>query len=114
MLPQRLNERYSTYVLQPDREISDAELVALMSEHGVRGVVFQILRHIPEQGEDLYTVLVDDSLVVEFEVPRTTRMTAVSEFSIFSLAMYRHELGQGKSRIRLDQATANARKLLSA
>ncbi|RYG87500.1 MAG: hypothetical protein EON58_20695 [Alphaproteobacteria bacterium] len=85
-----------------------------MSEHGVRGVVFQILRHIPEQGEDLYTVLVDDSLVVEFEVPRTTRMTAVSEFSIFSLAMYRHELGQGKSRIRLDQATANARKLLSA
>jgi len=114
MLPQRLNDRYSTYVLQPDREISDAELVALMSEHGVRGVVFQILRHIPEQGEDLYTVLVDDSLVVEFEVPRTTRMTAVSEFSIFSLAMYRHELGQGKSRIRLDQATANARKLLSA
>lgn len=113
MSPQRLNDRYSTYVLQPDREMSDAELVALMSEHGVRGFIFQILRHIPEQGEDLYTVLVDDNFVVEFEVPRTTKMT-VSEFSCFSLARYRHELGQGKSRICLDQATANARKLLSA
>lgn len=114
MSPQRLNDRYSTCVLQPDREMSDAELVALMSEHGVRGSVFQILRHIPEQGEELYTVLVDDSLVVEFEVPRTTKMTVVSEFSSFSLATYRHQLGQGKSRIRLDQATANARKLLDA
>ncbi|WP_156384822.1 hypothetical protein [Rhizobium sp. Leaf453] len=92
--------------------MSDAELVALMSEHGVRGFVFQILRHIPEQGEDLYTVLVDDSLVVEFEVTRTTKMTAVSEFSSFSLATYRYELGQGKDRIRLDQAARHARKLL--
>lgn len=114
MSPQRLNDKYSTYVLQPDRVMRDAELVALMSEHDVRGFVFQILRHIPEQGEDLYTVLVDDSLVVEFEVPRTTKMTTVSEFSSFPLAMYRHELGQGKSRIRLDHATTNAHKLLSA
>lgn len=113
MSPQRLNDRYSTYVLQPDQEMSDAKLVALMSEHGVRGLVFQILSHTPEQGEDLYTLLVDDNLVVQFEVPRTTKMTVVSEFSSFSLATYRHELGQGKSRIRLDQATANARRLLS-
>ena len=114
MSPQRLNVSVSTCVLQPDRQVCDAKLVALMSEQGVRGSVFHVLRHVSEQGEDLYTMLVDDSLVVKFGVPRTTTVKAASEFSSFSLARYRHELGQGKSRIRLDQATANARRLLSA
>ncbi len=109
MSPQRLHDKYSTYILQPDRVPHDAKLIALMDGKGVRGSVFQILKHIPEQGEDLYTFLVDDRLVVEFEVPRTAEMATVGEFC----SSPRDELGQGKSRIRLDQAMENARKLLN-
>jgi hypothetical protein len=114
MPPQRLHDRYSSYVLQPARVPHDAKLIALLYGCGVRGTVFQILKHIPEQGEDLYTVLVDDRLVVEFEVSRTAEMETVGELCSSPLNVYRDELGQGKGRIRLDRATENARKLFRA
>jgi hypothetical protein len=83
-----------------------------MAANGVRGTVFHMLDHIQEQYEEIYTVLVDDRSVVTFEVPRTAGTLTVEKFRVSPLAQYRDELGQGKSRMRLDRAAEDARKLL--
>ena len=114
MSPQRLSDRYALYALQPNNVAEDAGLVALMEANGVHGSVFHILGHVPEQGEDEYVVLVDDRSVVEFEVPRGTPRPVAEEFHVSPLADYRRKMGQGKARIRLDQAADTARKLLMA
>lgn len=107
MSPQRLYDKYKTH------QISDADLIALIEANGAGGKIFHLLDRLPEQYEDLYTVLVDDRLVVRFEVPRTTESRTVRDFRIAQIAQYRNELGQGKHRIRLDQAIESARKLLT-
>lgn len=71
-----------------------------------------MLEHIIEQYEDLYTVLVDDGSVVTFEVPRTAGTLNADEFCVSPFAQYRNELGQGKSRMRLDRAAEDARNFL--
>jgi hypothetical protein len=80
-----------------------------MAANGERGTVFHVLNHIPEQYEDIYTVLVDDRSVVTFEIPRAAGALTLKELSVFSLRQYR----QGKPRIRLDRAAEDARKLLA-
>lgn len=112
MSPPRLDDKYSLSVSRPDRITRDSELVALMEANDVRGSVFHVLNHTPEQAEDLYTVLVDDRLIVSLKVPRSAETPVVEELRSFPLRVYRDQIGQGKSRIHLDLATENARKLL--
>jgi hypothetical protein len=107
MSAQRLHDKYKSRTLQPHQSSQDADLIGLMAANGVCGTVFHMLDHIPEQFEDIYTVL-----VVTFEVPRTAGTLTVEEFCVSPLAQYRNELGQGKSRIRLDRAAEDARKFL--
>ena len=71
MSAQRLHDKFKCPTLQPLQNGQHAELIGLMAANGVRGTVFHVLSHIPEQYEELYTVLVDDRSVVTFEVPRT-------------------------------------------
>jgi hypothetical protein len=112
MSPQRLHDKYKSRILQPHESSQDADLISLMAANGLRGTVFHVLNNIPEQYEDIYTVLIDDRSVVTFEIPRTAGALTVKELSVFSLSQYRDELGQGKSRMRLDRAAEDARKLL--
>lgn len=112
MSPKRLHDKYKSRILQPDENSRDAILITLMTANGERGTVFHVLNHIPEQYEDIYTVLIDDRSVVSFEIPRTAGALTVKELKVFSLSQYRDELGQGKHRIRLDRAAEDARKLL--
>lgn len=107
-------DRYWCPVLTPNEVISHARLVSLMAQNGATGAVFHVLGHIPEECEDLYTVLVDGRLVVEFEVPRLPGSAAVEQFKATALKEYRDALGQGKRRLRLDWATEDARKQLGA
>jgi hypothetical protein len=83
-----------------------------MAANGLRGTVFHVLNNIPEQYEDIYTVLIDDRSVVTFDIPRTVGALTVKELRVFSLSQYRDELGQGKSPMRLDRAAEDARILL--
>jgi hypothetical protein len=107
----RLDDKDSIYTLQPNVS-RDADLIALIKANGTAGSIFQLLAQIPEQGEDLYTVLVDDLSVLTFEVDRISDNPVAREFRSSPLARYRDELGQGKRRIRLDHAVENARKML--
>lgn len=112
MSPQRFNDKYRSRILQPHESSRDADLIGLMAANGGHGTVFQVLNHIPEQYEDIYTVLIDDRTVVSFEISRAAGAMTIKELSVFSLSQYREELGQGKRRIRLDRAAEDARKLL--
>ncbi|MBR1176137.1 hypothetical protein JQ617_19435 [Bradyrhizobium sp. KB893862 SZCCT0404] len=112
MSPQRLDDRYKSRILQPNESSRDADLINLMAANGERGAVFHVLNHIPEQYEDIYTVLIDDRSVVTLEIPRAAGALTVKELDVFSLRQYRDELGQGKRRIRLDRAVEDARTLL--
>lgn len=112
MSPQRFNDKYQSRILKPHESARDADLINLMAANGERGTVFHVLNHIPEQYEDIYTVLIDDRSVVTFEIPRAAGALTVREISVFSLNQYRNELGQGKRRIRLDRAAEDARRLL--
>ncbi|MBD9647629.1 hypothetical protein IB267_04595 [Ensifer sp. ENS09] len=107
-----LRDRYKSPLLQPDENSRHAHLVELLAADGVSGAVVHVLKHVSEQGEDIYTLLVDDRLVASFEVPRDGISAAIA-FRVSPLARYRHEIGQGKSRMRLDRAVEDARKLLA-
>ncbi|WP_141683874.1 hypothetical protein [Rhizobium sp. AC27/96] len=99
--------------LQAENSEQDAALLELVRSLGVAGSVFHILNEVLEQGEDLYTLLCDDQLVISFEVPRGQRSLQAKEFVEVSATEYRHKMGQGKNRIRLDETLKNARALLA-
>lgn len=89
--------------LQPDKSERDAALMQLVKSLGQDGEVFHVLRDIPEQGEDVLTILCDDHTVVSFDLPYGRVPLEAEEVVITPVAEYRHEIGQGKSRIGLDE-----------
>lgn len=56
----------------PDEIAKDRALVALVQRAYPVGSVYHVLGHINEQYEDIYTILVDDQSVLQFEVPRSS------------------------------------------
>ena len=112
-MPSRLTNRFEGYRrLQPAKFQRDAALLELVQSLGIDGSVFHILNEIPEQGEDLFTLLCDDQLVVSFEVPRGKIPLYAADIVKVSIAEYRNKIGQGKHRMRLDETLKNARVLL--
>ncbi len=109
----RLTNRFETYRrLQPERSEFAAALVELVRSLGLDGSVFHVIQDVPEQGEDLVTLLSDDQTVISFEVPRGRVPLEAEEVIKIPVAEYRHKIGQGKDRIRLDETLKHARVLL--
>ncbi len=67
-----------------------------------------ILNWIPEQGEEIIDVLVDDDIVVHLEVPHTFKQLAEIELSRVTLDRYERSLSK-ISRIKLAVALDLAR-----
>ncbi|MGJ5092390.1 hypothetical protein ACQR18_09950 [Bradyrhizobium oligotrophicum] len=109
----RLKDRYELNALLPE-DARRAELLTLIDRLCPGGSIHHVLWHIPEQAEDVYTILVDDHSVVSFDVARGRDPMILTEVRIQSLKEFRHEIGQGKDRIRLDGAAERARKLLGS
>jgi len=113
-MPSRLTNRFEGYPrLQPENLETDTALVDLVLSLGITGSVFHVLNQVPEQCEDLYILLCDDHLVISFEVPRGKIPLQAERIVETPIAEYRHKIGQGKSRIRLDETLKQARALLS-
>lgn len=107
-MPQRLTDRDE--VPEIDR---DNDLITALGKIGQDGAVFHSLRWIPDQYEDFYTILVDDRIVVKFEVDRKLGTILPESVETDSFEQYRRQIGQGKDRIKLDKAAAKARARLS-
>jgi hypothetical protein len=112
-MPSRLTNRFEGYPrLQPETSRGDAALVDLVRSQGITASVFHVLDHVPEQCEDLYILLCDDNLVVSFEVLHGKMPLQADQIVDTPINEYRHKIGQGKHRIRLDETLKNARVLL--
>jgi len=109
----RLPDRYEVYALLPE-DVRRAELLSLINRVCPGGSIHHVLRFIPEQAEDVYTILVDDHSVVSFDVPRGSHPMIPTEVRIQGFKEFRDRIGQGKERIRLDGAVEQARKLLGS
>ncbi|KAA0700725.1 hypothetical protein DTW90_03570 [Neorhizobium sp. P12A] len=99
-------------MLLPSAGRQDDILVQAALDLGGEGSVYHLLAHIPEQGEDIYAVLIDDHSVACFELSRDEGTIIRERSSVISFDQYRSQIGQGKRRIGLDKAAANARELI--
>ncbi|MGJ4915697.1 hypothetical protein [Bradyrhizobium oligotrophicum] len=109
----RLTDRFQVGALLPD-DAASAELLRLLDRVCPGGSTYHVLTHIPEQCEDVYTILIDDHSVASFEVPRGHDPMILTHLKIRSFGAFRSEIGQGKERARLDRAAEQARKLLGS
>ncbi|WP_442579747.1 hypothetical protein ACSBOB_30390 [Mesorhizobium sp. ASY16-5R] len=111
MAPKYLRDRYDVEEMRliPER---DRLLIEAMSSLGIHGTVFHVLRAIPEEYEDEYTILVDAKLVVDFELSREVPDPSPAAVKVWFLEEYRRDIGQGRRRILLDRAADAARKLI--
>ncbi|WP_316231572.1 hypothetical protein [Bradyrhizobium sp. SZCCHNR1051] len=108
----RLTDRYQVNVLLPE-DAFRAELLRQIDRVCPGGSTCHVLRHIPEQGEDVYTILIDDHTVVSFDAPRGGGPLVLAEVTIQAIADYRNQIGQGKERIRLNRAVEQARQMIN-
>ena len=114
-MPKRMTERYDTKAARMRSE-SNAwarEIIGLVDDLVAAGSVYHCLTHTPEQCEDLLVILVDDRAVVSFELPRDVRQPSPTEVEIWSLEDYRRAVGQGRHRIFVDLAAAQAREVIA-
>lgn len=98
--------------LEPENSDRDAALIGLIQTLGQNGEVFHVLQDIPEQGEDVFTILCDDHTVISFDVPYGRLPIEAEDVVKTPVAEYRHKIGQGKSRIRLDETLKQFRSSL--
>ncbi|MGJ4952929.1 hypothetical protein [Bradyrhizobium sp. HKCCYLS20291] len=107
----RLTDRYQVDLLLPE-DAYRTELLGQIDNVCPSGSIYQVLSSIPEQCEDVYTILVDDHTVVSFDVLRGGRPMVLTEVTIQSFADYRNQIGQGKERIKLQRAAQRAREMI--
>jgi hypothetical protein len=101
-----MTERYDVQKLRGDPSSPIFRTVSAIVPGARR---FHVLAHTPGQGEDLFVVLVDGTWVTRFELPRSTD-EAAQAVTVEALADYRKLVGQGRFRMLLDAAVADARK----
>ncbi|MGJ5202309.1 hypothetical protein [Bradyrhizobium sp. HKCCYLR20261] len=65
----RLTDRDQFDLLLPE-DAYRAELLGQLDRVCPSGSIYHVLKLIPEQCEDVYTILVDDHTVASFDVPR--------------------------------------------
>ncbi|MGJ4890460.1 hypothetical protein ACQR1Y_19850 [Bradyrhizobium sp. HKCCYLRH3099] len=107
----RLTDRDQFDLLLPE-DAYRAELLGQLDRVCPSGSIYHVLKLIPEQCEDVYTILVDDHTVASFDVPRGGRPMALTAVEIQSFADYRNQIGQGKERIKLQRAAQHAREMI--
>lgn len=112
-MPSRLTNRYQGYRrLEPSKLAEEAGLFELAQSLCEGCSVFHVMNQIPEQTEDLYTLLCDDEFVISFEVPRGKLPLSAVDVVKAPIGDYRSKLRQGKHRIRLDMTLESVRALL--
>lgn len=109
-MPERMTERYDVASIRLTRE-GEHDLLKVVDAIAPGGSVFHILVHSPGQMEDLLAILVDGATVIEFELPRR-HGAALRDVRISTFTAYRQKIGQGKHRLLLDHAAADACRLL--
>ncbi len=98
-------------LLHPTQNEQDARIVTALQQVHKEGRVFHILDHRPDQAEDVLSILVDDILVINFEISRSGLCPDLSEIEVLNIEQYYAKHGQ-KGSHRLNATLPFARKIL--
>lgn len=129
-MPQRLTERYNVEDMRVRRgelrrwpNTGKVPLSDIVDLQVPGGTIYHILMDFPENSGLQLTILVDGLTIIYFELPwakrRLFRKFAYlasdqpEDIEVWSLDAYRRSIGQGKHRMLLDHAVADARSLLA-
>lgn len=97
--------------LQPDVKPHHQRLLDAVRSIVDQGQIYYVLTHTPDQGEDIYCILVDDGPVVCFELDRFDPGAPPADIEIRTLK--EHEKGAGKlGRAKLRLILERVRKEL--
>ncbi|WP_288085734.1 hypothetical protein [Shinella sp.] len=77
------------------------------------GRVYHVLTDTPEQTFDTFRVLVDDQIIVSFELDRDSSEAIPREIQIYSIEDYRKAIGPGLAEVELRIAVKLAQEELS-
>ena len=108
----KLQELANKSRLNPNSNSADARVVAAIKKVSIEGTLFHVLASIPSQNADYYSVLIDDRLVVDFELERDASDPQPLEAEVLSVSQFRNRVGQ-KGSLRLEATIDAARKVLS-
>jgi hypothetical protein len=99
--------------LRPETDARAARIYRATKSIVDEGEVYFVLTDTPEQTSDIFRVLVDDRLVVAFELDRSDDAAVPTETKVYSVEEYRKAIGGGLAETELRIATELAREALN-
>jgi hypothetical protein len=99
--------------LLPGKGARSARIHSAVTSIAGSGSVFFVLTDTPEQTSDILRVLVDDRIIVAFELDRRDSEVPPREVRIYTVEEYRRELGNDLAEAELRIATELARRELN-
>lgn len=99
--------------LRPDENARHRLIFEAVNRIVDDGTVYHVLTDTPEQTSDVFRVLVDDRLVVGFELTRGATDATPIDVQIYSVEEYRRAIGRGIAEQELRIASELARDSLS-
>lgn len=107
-LPEReLRQHMARTKLRPEADVRDARIYRAVRRIMDSGSVFYVLADTPGQREDYFSILVDDDVVVHFELDRNDPAALPTEVERYSVDEWRKTMSaltQAKLRIALELA----------
>lgn len=107
---QELRRDVADAKLRPEVDGRDAKIYRALRHITDDGSVFYVLTDTPEQFEDVFRILVDDKMVVAFELERRDPKALPTEVRQYALGEYMDAIGSGLSGIKLRLALDLARQ----
>jgi hypothetical protein len=98
--------------LRPDRDPRHAKIYQALKNIIDSGSVYYVLTDTPEQMADVFRILVDDKMVVGFELHRDDPEVRPIDVQLYSVEDYRKAIGGGRSEAELRMALELARRQL--
>ncbi len=99
-------------LLDPEEDERSCRIIRAARTIAGHGKVFHVLADTPEQCEDLLILLVDEGLVIRFELPRQGKAVWPRDVETYPVNEFRYLLSQ-RERVKLNAAVASARAVLS-
>lgn len=99
-------------LLDPEGDERSRRILRAARTIAGHGKVFHVLADTPEQFEDLLVLLVDEGLVIRFELPREGKTVWPRDVQTYPVSEFRYLLPQ-RERAKLNAAVESALAVLS-
>jgi hypothetical protein len=102
MIERDVRDRLLTGKLDPVSRERDARIFRAVRRICQTGTVFYVLTDTPEQTEDVFRILVDDTKVVSFELKRDSSEALPADVQIYTVDEYKNAVsGLAKTELKI-------------